>query len=111
MTEIRQKYNRLARWYNVLDGLPEVLGVKTLRRGLLRQASGRVLEVAAGTGRNFRHYPKTCQVTGVDFSPSMLEIARKEAHRPGLKVRFLLMDAENLVLAARPVGPAPAETP
>jgi ubiquinone/menaquinone biosynthesis C-methylase UbiE len=96
MTEIRHKYNRLARWYNALDGLPEVLGVKKLRRRLLRQASGGVLEIAVGTGRNLPHYPKACQITGVDFSPSMLEIARKEAHRLGLRVRCLVMDAENL---------------
>ena len=96
MSEIRQKYNRLARWYNLLDGLPEVLGVKTLRRRLLRQASGEVLEIAVGTGRNLRHYSRACRITGVDFSAAMLEIARKEAHRLDLKVRFLVMDAERL---------------
>lgn len=94
--EIRQRYNRLARWYNVLNALPEVLGVKTLRRGLLRQASGRALEIAVGTGRNLRHYPQTCQITGVDFSPAMLEVARREAQRLGVKTRFLVMDAESL---------------
>jgi len=96
MSEIRQKYNRLARWYNALDGLPEVLGVKTLRRRLLRHVSGQVLEIAVGTGRNFRHYPWACQITGVDFSPAMLQIARREAHRLDLKARFLVMDAERL---------------
>lgn len=96
MSEIRQKYNRLARWYNILDGLPEVLGVKTLRRRLLRQASGQVLEIATGTGRNLRHYPGACRITGVDFSAAMLEIARMEAHRLDLKARLLVMDAQSL---------------
>jgi ubiquinone/menaquinone biosynthesis C-methylase UbiE len=96
MKEIRQKYNRVARWYNVLNALPEVLGVKTLRRVLLRQASGRILEIAVGTGRNLRHYPRTCQITGVDFSPAMLEVARREGQRLGVKTRFLVMDAESL---------------
>ncbi len=96
MEEIRQKYNRLARWYNVLNALPEVLVVRKLRRRLLRHAFGQVLEIAIGTGRNVRHYPQTCQITGVDFSPAMLEVARKEARRLGVKTRFLVMDAESL---------------
>lgn len=96
MSEIRQKYNRLARWYSVLDGLPEVLGVKKLRQRLLRQVSGQVLEIAVGTGRNLRHYPQACRITGVDFSAAMLKIARREAHRLDLNGRFLVMDAERL---------------
>jgi ubiquinone/menaquinone biosynthesis C-methylase UbiE len=96
MSEIRQKYDRLARWYNILDGLPEVLGIKALRRRLLRQASGQVLEIAVGTGRNLRHYPRVRRITGVDFSAAMLEIARREALRLDLKARFLMMDAESL---------------
>ncbi len=96
MEEIRQKYNRLARWYNILNALPEVLVVRKLRRRLLRHASGQVLEIAVGTGRNVRHYPQICQITGVDFSPAMLEVARKEARRLGVKTRFLVMDAESL---------------
>jgi ubiquinone/menaquinone biosynthesis C-methylase UbiE len=96
MSEIRQKYDRLARWYNILDGLPEVLGIKALRRRLLRQASGEVLEIATGTGRNLRHYPQACRITGVDFSAAMLEIARREAHRLDLKAQLLVMDAQSL---------------
>ncbi len=96
MEEIRQKYDRVARWYNVLNALPEVLVVRKLRRRLLRHASGQVLEIAVGTGRNVRHYPQTCLITGVDFSPAMLEVARKEARRLGVKTRFLVMAAESL---------------
>src|SRR6266571_3503963 len=33
------------------------------------RASGRVLEVAIGTGLNFAHYPEEVQLTGVDQSP------------------------------------------
>lgn len=96
MNETRKKYERLARWYNLMNGLPELLGIKNLRRRLFRQASGQVLEIAVGTGRNLRHYPKACRITGVDFSPAMLEIARKESHRLDLNVRFLVMDVEGL---------------
>lgn len=99
--EIRQEYDKWSRWYNLGDGLPEVLGVKRLRRGVLQRASGKVLEVAVGTGRNLQYYAGTCQLTGVDFSPAMLAMAQREADRLGLKVRLLLMDAEALAFPDR----------
>ncbi|UGY91298.1 class I SAM-dependent methyltransferase [Streptomyces gobiensis] len=43
------------------------------------QASGRVLEVAVGTGRNLPHYPVGTEVIGIDLSPRMLERARPRA--------------------------------
>ncbi len=94
--EIRQKYERFARWYDLMDGIPEVLGMRRLRRRLLERASGKVLEIAAGTGRNLRHYPSTCKIAAVDFSPAMLEVARKRAARLGMTIPFLVMDAEGL---------------
>ena len=50
--EIRRKYEKFAPWYGLMDGVPEVLGVRRLRRRLLQRASGKVLEIAAGTGRD-----------------------------------------------------------
>ena len=97
--DIQQKYNQFAPWYDLVEGLPELLGVSTLRRTLLQRASGRVLEVAVGTGRNLRYYPTSCQLTAVDLSPAMLAIARKRAHRLGLDVTFEVMDAEHLAFA------------
>lgn len=44
--EIREKYEKFARWYDLTEGLLEILGVAALRRRLLSKASGRVLEVA-----------------------------------------------------------------
>ncbi len=99
--EIRQKYEKFARWYDLMDGMPEILGVRRLRRTLFQRASGRVLEIAAGTGRNLRYYPEICKITAVDFSPAMLEVARSRANRLGLSVPFLVMDAENLAFPDR----------
>src|SRR2546429_8515751 len=41
------------------------------------QARGQVLEVAAGTGRNLAFYPPDVDLTMTEFTPAMLEIARK----------------------------------
>ena len=49
------------------------------REWVCSQADGEVLELAVGTGRNLRHYPPGVRLTGIEFSPGMLELARKEA--------------------------------
>lgn len=97
--DIQQKYNQFAPWYDLVEGLPELLGVRTLRHTLLQRAAGRVLEVAVGTGKNLRHYPSSCQLTAIDLSPAMLAIAHKRANRLGLDMTFGVMDAEQLAFA------------
>jgi ubiquinone/menaquinone biosynthesis C-methylase UbiE len=94
--DIRQKYNKFARWYDLAGKIPELLGLRRLRRSLLRHASGRVLEVAVGTGKNLQYYPKNCGIMAVDLSPAMLGIARKRVKKLGLDVSLLVMDVENL---------------
>lgn len=94
--EIRQKYNKFAPWYDIVEGVPEFLGVRNLRRDLIKRASGRVLEVAVGTGKNLPYYPRTCEITAIDLSPAMIEIARRRADRLGLNATFLVMDGEDL---------------
>ena len=49
------------------------------REWVCSQASGEVLEIAVGTGRNLPHYPEDVRVTGIEFSPAMLAIARARA--------------------------------
>lgn len=94
--ELARKYDRFARWYDWVEGVPEVLGLRRLRRRLLRQASGRVLEVAVGTGKNLRFYPKGCRITALDVSPEMLGIARTRAAELSLDAAFVVADGEAL---------------
>lgn len=94
--EIRQKYNQLARWYARMEPILELLGVSRLRRRLLQRASGRVMEIAVGTGANLAYYPRTCRLVAMDLSPAMLALARKRADRLGLRIPFLVTDAEAL---------------
>ena len=94
--ELSEKYDRFAPWYDWVEGIPDLLGVSRLRRRLLRRASGKVLEVAIGTGKNLRYYPQGCRIIGVDVSKEMLNIARRRAGRLSIDVAFLLGDAEAL---------------
>ena len=94
--EISQKYDRFARWYDWVEGVPDLLGVKRLRRRLLRQASGKVLEVAVGTGKNLQYYSGGFRIIGIDVSREMLNVARKRGARLSTNISFLLGDAEAL---------------
>ena len=68
--EISAKYDRFARWFDLVEGIPDLLGVRKLRKRILPQASGEVLEVAVGTGKNLHYYPERCRIIGVDISRS-----------------------------------------
>lgn len=99
--EIRQKYDAIAGRYDLLEGIPELLGLRRLRRRLLSRARGEVLEVAVGTGKNLPHYPPGCRVTGVDISPGMLAVARRRARALGREVELHVMEATRLAFPDR----------
>ena len=73
-----------------------ILGVARLKKKLLSKATGKILEVACGTGQNFPLFAPNSEVTAVDLSPKMLEIARENAIKHGLNANLAVMDAEQL---------------
>ena len=60
------------------------------------RADGDVLEVAVGTGRNLSFYPDGTRLTGVDWSPAMLGIARQRAAALGREADLRQGDAQAL---------------
>src|SRR6266511_1164814 len=66
------------------------------RTWVCQQASGDVLEVAVGTGLNLGLYPDGVRLTGVDFSPAMLQRARDRARQLGRPVDLREGDAHAL---------------
>ena len=66
------------------------------RAWVCSQASGEVLEVAVGTGRNFTFYPAGIRLTGIELSSEMLGIARRRSAEVGLQVELLQGDAQAL---------------
>ena len=101
-------FNRIAASYDKTIDLDETLmGVRLLRRLLLRQAQGDVLEVSAGTGRNVPYYraPQVASVLMTDASrPMLLQAAEKAASLSPAKERttttphmtFCLADVQHL---------------
>ena len=63
------------------------------RAWVCAQAAGRTLEIAVGTGLNLPFYPAEAELTGIDFSPGMLAVARHRAGHLGRAVDLREADA------------------
>jgi ubiquinone/menaquinone biosynthesis C-methylase UbiE len=75
------------------------------REWVCSRATGHVLEVAIGTGRNLSFYPQGVRLTGIELSPAMLDIARARATELEIEVDLREGDAQAL-----PFGEATFDT-
>jgi len=85
--------------YDIALAPLELAGLARLRRGLISEARGAVLEIGAGTGRNFPHYAQGARVFALDESAEMLTTARKRPCRVCATVTR--GDAQTLPFASR----------
>ncbi len=102
--EARATYDRISRWYDVLEGHWEK---RSKERGLelLAVSEGEtVLEIGSGTGHGVVHLARRVgtggKVLAVDLSRGMLEKTRSAVNKAGFAERVTLMcsDAEELPL-------------
>ncbi len=79
--------------------LLERLSLERLRRGLLREARGAVLELGTGTGANLPLYGRDVQVTAIDVRPGHLAAAGRKARRAGMAATVVCANAQDLPYA------------
>jgi len=94
---LRRVYGDMAasyRWVSLINDT--LFGATRLRRWAMTQARGHVLDVACGTGENFRLLRGVDSLTAVDLSPAMLAQARRRAGRLGIDVDLREMSAQQL---------------
>ena len=96
---LRSLWERYAPRYDRDTGFYDLLLLGDSRSWACSRASGQVLEVAIGTGRNLPFYPRGIQLTGIDFSPAMLQIARGRAAELGVDITLIEADAQHLPFA------------
>ena len=65
--------------YDIALAPLELAGLARLRRRLVAEARGTILEIGAGTGVNFAHYSEGVRVYALDQSREMLETARRRS--------------------------------
>jgi ubiquinone/menaquinone biosynthesis C-methylase UbiE len=95
---LRERYQRIAPFYDLLDFPFEHGRYRHIRPLLFAGLSGRILDAGVGTGCNIPFYPADARVTGVDLSPAMLARARRRADACGRTVDLQLMDVTRLDL-------------
>ena len=98
---IRKRYDLLASLYDVDDiifmGYKQKLRKKAIKLAKVKRGK-RVLDVMVGTGdTTLLAARKGAEVVGVDFSGSMMKVAKRKIRKEGLKkVSFVRSDASNL---------------
>ncbi len=93
----RRRYDRIAPVYDFLESLVERSRYSKWREMLWSKVEGsNILEIGAGTGKNFPYYPEDVEITAIDFSDKMLSRAREKAKKQDLKVHLQQMDAQHL---------------
>ena len=93
---VREIFEESAAGYDKAMAFNEKLLFGDGRVWACSQARGEVLEIAIGTGLNLPFYPVDVDLTGIELSPAMLEIARQRAQSLGRKVELVVGDAQAL---------------
>lgn len=94
--KIRRRYDRISNIYDVFEQPMEIMSLKKWRVEVIKELSGKVLEVGVGTGKNIPYYPSGIDITAIDFSKMMLAKARVKAELLNKKVELIQMDAQNM---------------
>jgi len=83
-------------WDRMTRGTEEA-GLRELRQGLVADATGRVLEIGAGTGANVPHYNGSIEsLVLTEPQPAMLRRLQRTAHERAPHAQVLRAPAEDL---------------
>ena len=93
---VREIFDASAAQYDKGMAFTEKLFFGDGRAWACSQVRGQVLEIAIGTGRNLPFYPADVEITGIEISPAVLEIARQRAQGLGRQVKLIIGDAQAL---------------
>ena len=95
--ELRSAYNEIAAQYEKNLWFDQhILRMAPQRKRLMARAHGRILDVACGTGLNFPMFPATSEITAIDLSPRMVEMAQQKTKALHTNIQVQVMDAQQL---------------
>lgn len=84
--------------------LVDILGdphpIRKIRRQIIPQAQGEVLEIGAGSGANFIHYDsaKVSKLYALEPNPGMIRLAARQQRKTRLNIEFLDLPGERIPL-------------
>jgi ubiquinone/menaquinone biosynthesis C-methylase UbiE len=85
-----------ARLYERLTARADLRGDDKMRVRLTAGLSGRVLEVGAGNGLNFRYYAPEAHVIGIEPDPHMMLRAKPRTARAAARIELVVADGQSL---------------
>jgi len=94
-SDIAAAYEEYADWMHRFEFADRLL-VGRYRRRQFGDATGEVLDVACGTGTNFRYLPAEADLVGIDVSPDVLAKAEETLDELGREGTLRRMDAQDL---------------
>lgn len=90
MPDQQVRHPLFARFYSRVSASMEAAGVGQIRAELLAGLAGPVVEVGAGNGLNFRHYPGTVtSVLAVEPEPHLRGLAEQASASAGVPVKVV----------------------
>ena len=88
--------NTFARLYDLVMGAADRAGLAGRRRSLASGARGLVLEIGAGTGLQFPHYPANASVVAIEPDVDMLRRARSRQRVAAAPISLVVADGRAL---------------
>lgn len=93
----REKWDRAARNFDLMAGYgPERRWRPEKERFFARMGGGRILFLAVGTGLDIQFFPPGRDITGIDISQKMLDVARPRAEKYGDALKLQHMDVHDM---------------
>ncbi len=93
-------HSLFARIYDLFMVPQDRFGLRHQRERLCASATGRVLEVAVGTGLNIPYYREATSVVGIDLDRAMLRRAVRRTWESRMAVELIAADAHALPFPA-----------
>jgi ubiquinone/menaquinone biosynthesis C-methylase UbiE len=94
---IKNRYDRIAPYFDRIEGMMEKMMFGDLRTHIWDKVTGeKILEVGVGTGKNFSYYPANKNISAIDFSPVMIQEAKKKRQSLSMNIELLEMDVQAL---------------
>ena len=93
MPQGRKRHPVFARWYAKMSPGMDAGGMAGYRQRALAGLTGSVIEVGAGNGLNFSHYPpEVTRVLAIEPAPYLLQLNLPRSWNNGEDVPFLMLD-------------------
>ncbi|CAD8114259.1 unnamed protein product [Paramecium sonneborni] len=91
-----QQHQNAAYIYDpTFDSYEHTSKIASYRKTLVGLCQGKILETGVGTSRNLKHYPQGSDVTAVDWSSNVLEVALLKS-TSNINISYRLEDVENM---------------